>query len=94
MAQKMIEYWTSVAGGGGGVLASLSILWGQGSVSAAAAEVSANQAFRHGILILTIPAVLFFTAICLFAIRRLSQSGEGEEGSASGEEADREAGHS
>jgi len=90
----MIEYRISVAGGGVGVLASLSILWGQGPVSAAAAEASANQAFRHGILILTIPAVLFFSAICLFAIRRLSQPVESEEGSASGDEADREAGPS
>ena len=76
------------------MLASLSILVGQGSVSAAAAEVSATQAFRHGILILTIPAVLLFSVICLFAIRRLSQSVEVEEASASGEEADHQAGHS
>jgi hypothetical protein len=83
-----------VAGDGGGVLASLSVLWGQGSISAAAVELSVNQAFRHGILILTVPAVLFFSAICLFAIRKLSQSVESEETSASSEEADREAGHS
>ncbi len=37
------------------------------------------QAFRHGILILTLSAVLFFTAICSFAVRELGRSDEGEE---------------
>jgi len=80
--------------GGGGVLASLIILLGQASGSAADAEARTTQAFRHGILILTIPAVLFFTAICLFAIRRLSRAVEGEEESTSVEDADSETGHS
>ena len=37
------------------------------------------QAFRHGILILTISAVLLFTVVCLLSVRKLGRSDEGEE---------------
>jgi len=67
--------------GGNWAFAILSVVAGQGRSAGYEMVAGANtlQAFRHGILILTISAVLFFTAICSFAVRELGRSVEGEE---------------
>ncbi|HVB29872.1 MAG TPA: hypothetical protein VNG91_08695 [Terriglobia bacterium] len=44
-----------------------------------ASQAATLRAFQHGILILTVAAVLLFTAVCALSVRKLSRSEESEE---------------
>ena len=59
----------------------LGILTGQSQSAGAelVARASTLQAFRNGILIMTVSAVLLYTAVCAFAVRKLSQTDESED---------------
>lgn len=60
----------------------LGILTGQSQSGGSELIVRANmlQAFRSGILLLTVSAVLLYTVVCTLSVRKLLQTEEGEEG--------------
>lgn len=60
----------------------LGILTGQSQSGGSELVVRANtlQAFRSGILILTLSAVLLYTIVCTLSVRKLLQTEAGEEG--------------
>lgn len=65
----------------------LSILTGQSQSvgSELAARANTLEAFRNGILILTLSAVALYTAVCSFSVLKLRQTQESEEDDASAE---------
>jgi len=67
--------------GGKWAFAILSFLAGQGGPAGSemANRAVTLRAFRHGILILTVSAVLLFTAVCALSVRKLCRSEESEE---------------
>lgn len=60
----------------------LGILTGQSQSGGSYLVVRAStlQAFRSGILVLTVSAVLLYAAVCTLSVRKLLQTEEGEEG--------------
>lgn len=60
----------------------LGILTGQSQSGGSELVARANtlQAFRGGILILTVSAVLLYTAVCTLSVRKLLRTEEGDKG--------------